>query len=280
MTRAGDHTAQAGIGMETPPETQHATVDRDEPPAPFTLPGIRALDTAAPLRWIGAGFQDFLAMPPASLFYGATLALMGYLLTNFYGGALGIAFTTGFLLVGPFLAIGLYDLSRQRAAGRHPQLAKSLTAWHGNLPAIGFYAAILMLSLAVWARVSVVIIALFFPDGVESFPALLAALRDSTDTWVFFLIYTLVGAGLAMFTFATSAVALPMLLDRKEMDAISAMIVSFNTIRVNTLPMLGWAAIIVALTAAGFIAWFVGLVIVLPIIGHGTWHAYRECVEG
>jgi uncharacterized membrane protein len=89
----------------------------------------------------------------------------------------------------------------------------------------------------------------------------------------------MVGAGLAMFTFATSAVALPMLLDRKEMDAISAMIVSFNTIRANTLPMLVWAAIIAALTAAGFVAWFIGLVVVLPIIGHGTWHAYQQCVE-
>lgn len=264
--------------METPEETRQATFEHDEPPAPFTLPGVRAIDMAAPLRWIGAGFRDFLAMPSASLFYGAALALMGYLLTNFYGGAIGIAFTTGFLLVGPFLAIGLYDLSRQRAAGKHPRLGPSLSAWNDNLPAIGFYAAILMLSLAVWARVSVVIIALFFPDGVESFTALLAALRDSTDTWVFFTIYILVGAGLALFTFATSVVALPMLLDRKEMDAISAMIVSFNTIRVNTLPMLAWALIIVALTAAGFVAWFIGLVVVLPIIGHGTWHAYRECV--
>lgn len=264
--------------METPEQTRQAVFDRDEPPAPFTLPGIRAIDTAAPLRWVGAGYRDFLAMPSASLFYGATLALMGYLLTNFYGGALGIAFTTGFLLVGPFLAIGLYDLSRQRAAGKQIRLATSLSAWNDNLPAIGFYAVILMLSLAVWARVSVVIIALFFPDGVESFPALLAALRDSTDTWIFFLIYTLVGAGLALFTFATSAVSLPMLLDRKEVDAISAMIVSFNAIRVNTLPMIAWAAIIVALTAAGFVAWFIGLVVVLPIIGHATWHAYRECV--
>lgn len=265
--------------MEKPTETPSVTVVRDEPPAPFTLPGIRVIEPSAPLHWVGAGFRDCLAMPVASLFYGATLTLMGYLLTNFYGGALGIAFTTGFLIVGPFLAIGLYDLSRQRAAGQRPRLAASLTAWQGNLPAISFYAVILMLSLAVWARVSVVIIALFFPDGVESFTALLAALRESADTWVFFAIYTMVGAGLAMFTFATSAVALPMLLDRKEMDAISAMIVSFNTIRANTLPMLVWAAIIAALTAAGFVAWFIGLVVVLPIIGHGTWHAYQQCVE-
>ena len=68
-------------------------------------------------------------------------------------------------------------------------------------------------------------------------------------------------------------------ISRKEMDDVSAMIVSFNTIRLNTLPMLLWAAIIVALTVAGFVTWFIGLVVVLPVIGHGTWHAYRDCVE-
>ncbi len=264
--------------METPQQTTPAAPDRGEPQPPFTLPGIRAVEAAAPLRWLDAGFRDCLAMPCASLFYGAVLALMGYLLTRYYGGALGIAFTTGFGLVGPFLAIGLYDLSRQRATGQRPRLRTSLLAWNDNLPAIGFYAAIAMLSLAVWARVSVVIIALFFPDGVESLTALLAALRDSTETWVFLTIYSLVGAGLALFTFASSAVALPMLLDRREMDAISAMIVSFNTIRLNPLPMIAWAAIIVLLTATGFVTWFLGLIVVLPVIGHGTWHAYRDCV--
>jgi len=264
--------------MDTPEGSTSATRS-DEEPAPFSLPGIRAIDTLAPLRWIGEGFRDLLAMPFASLFYGTTLTLMGYLLTTYYGGAVGIAFTTGFLIVGPFLAIGLYDLSRRRATNQPVRLVASLTAWRENFPAISFYAVILMLSLAVWARVSVVIIALFFPDGIESFEALIGALKDSPDSWVFFIIYTMVGAGLALFTFATSAVALPMLLDRKEMDAISAMIVSFNTIRLNTLPMMVWAAVIVALTTAGFLSWFVGLVVVLPIIGHGTWHAYRECVE-
>lgn len=265
--------------METSGNTHNAAGTGPSSPAPFPLPGIRSIGKAAPLRWVGAGFRDVLAMPAASLFYGVTLALMGYLLTHYYGGALGIAFTTGFLIVGPFLAIGLYDLSRHRAAHQPPELGASLTAWKNNLPAISFYAFILMLSLAVWARVSVVVIALFFPDGIDSIDTLYAAMKDSSDAWVFLFIYIVIGAGLALFTFATSAVALPMLLDRKEMDAVSAMIVSFNTIRLNTLPMLLWAAIIVALTVAGFVTWFVGLVVVLPVIGHGTWHAYRDCVE-
>ncbi len=256
-------------------------VHREDPNSvdAHALPGIRRVDNASPLRWLGSGFRDMVSMPLGSLFYGVVLATMGYLLTTYYGGAVGIAFTTGFLLVGPFLAIGLYDLSRHRESGAPAPFAASLTAWRANLPAIGFYAVILMLSLAVWMRVSVVVIALFFPAGIESIHELFAALGASPDAWAFVIVYVLVGAVLAMFTFATSAVALPMLLDRTEMDAISAMIVSFNTIRLNVVPMLGWGAMIVALTVAGFVTWFVGLVFVLPMIGHGTWHAYRDCVE-
>lgn len=263
------------------PETPTTPSNHTTAPAPadFSLPGIRKVDGLAPLRWLSLGFRDLVAMPGASLFYGVALTLMGYLLTNFYGGAVGIAFTTGFLIVGPFLAIGLYDLSRHHADGAPVSLAASMTAWRGNLPAISFYAFILMLSLAVWMRVSVVVIALFFPEGVESLNELFGALKGSPDAWVFVGIYLVVGAALAAFTFATSAVALPMLLDRNDMDAISAMIVSVNTIRENIVPMIRWAALIVALTAAGFISWFVGLIFVLPMIGHGTWHAYKDCVE-
>jgi len=263
--------------MQVPEEPP--VVHRIEDGAEFKLPGIRNIDNLAPLRWLGSGFHDMLAMPAASLSYGAILALMGYLLTHYYGGATGIAFTTGFLIVGPFLAIGLYDLSRRRAVGEPTQLALTLTAWRGNFPAISFYAVILMLSLAVWMRVSVVVIALFFPDGIESVNELFTALGGSADAWVFVVIYLVVGASLAMFAFATAAVALPMLLDRTEMDAISAMIVSFNAIRVNLVPMAWWALIIVVLTTTGFLSWFIGLVFVLPMIGHATWHAYRECVE-
>ena len=243
------------------------------------LPAIKTVPTSAPLTWLGRGFDDLLAMPVGSLFYGAILATMGYLLTNFYGGAIGIAFTTGFLIIGPFVAIGLYELSRRRAAGESTRLQLTLTAWRANLSAISFYAVILMLSLAVWMRVSVVVIALFFPDGVESLNELFTALQRSSDAWIFAIVYLCMGAVLASITFATSAVALPMLLDRDEMDAISAMIVSFNVIRQNLPAMALWAALIVALTAAGFLSWFIGLAIVLPIIGHATWYAYRDCVE-
>jgi len=250
----------------------------DDQDAPFAWPTVRQVDARAPWRWLRAGWEDLRAAPAPGLFYGAVLALMGFLLTRYYAGAVGLALITGFLLVGPFLAIGLYEVSRRRAQGAAVALGPTLIAWKANLPSIGFYALILTLSLAVWIRVSVVVVALFFPDGTPTVVEFIGELGRSPDAWGFLLAYAAAGAGLALLVFATSAVSLPMLLDRGTMDVVSAMIVSFNVLRMNFRPMLVWGAIIVALTAVGFASLYVGLVIALPVIGHATWHAYRDTV--
>lgn len=236
----------------------------------FVWPQIRPLAPGALRRWLAAGWADLAAAPGPSLFYGAALALMGFLLTRHFGGAVGIALTTGFLLVGPFLAIGLYELSRQRERGEPVRLAPSLVAWRANVPAIGFYALALTLLLAVWIRVSVVVVAIAFPHGRGDW--------TSPDTWVFAAFYAAAGGALALFVFATSSLSLPLLLERRDMDTITAAIVSFSALRRNLPVMLAWAACIVALTAAGFALYCVGLIVALPLIGHMTWHAYRESV--
>lgn len=241
------------------------------PEATFVWPRVNTLAPGAVRRWLAASWADLAAAPAPSLFYGAVLALMGLLLTRFFGGAVGIALTTGFLLVGPFLAIGLYDLSRRRQAGEAPRLAPTLTAWKANFPAIGFYALALTLLLAVWIRVSVVVVALFFPDGRIDWA--------SSAVWIFGAAYAAAGSGLALFVFATTSLSLPMLLDRRDMDTISAAIVSFNALRANFAQMLLWAATIAGLTAAGFATSCAGLVLVLPLIGHMAWHAYRETIS-
>jgi len=236
----------------------------------FVWPRVQPLAPGALRRWFAAGWADLAAAPGPSLFYGAALALMGFLLTQYFGGAVGIALTTGFLLVGPFLAIGLYELSRRRERGEAARLAPSLIAWKANFPAIGFYALVLTLMLAAWIRVSVVVVALSFPEGRIDWA--------SPDAWVFAAAYAAAGGALALFVFATSSLSLPLLLDRRDMDTITAAIVSFNALRTNFATMLGWAACIVALAAAGFATFYLGLVVALPLIGHTTWHAYRESV--
>jgi uncharacterized membrane protein len=246
-----------------------ADTDRREETA-FVWPVVNALPPGALRRWFAAGWADLAAAPGPSLFYGAALALMGFLLTRYLGGAVGVALTTGFLLVGPFLAIGLYELSRRREQGEPMRLAPSLVAWKANFPAIGFYALVLTLLLAVWIRVSVVVVALSFPEGSIDW--------GEPQTWMFAAAYAAAGSALALFVFATSSLSLPLLLDRRDMDTVSAAIVSFNALRTNFATMLAWGACIVALTAAGFATYFIGLIVVLPLIGHMTWHAYRDTV--
>jgi uncharacterized membrane protein len=253
---------------------EHAGQDRD-----YQFPQVRIVSGGAPLRWLQRGWADIRRAPLASLFYGIAFSLMGMLLEWFVDrAAVELALVTGFLLVAPFLAIGLYDLSRAGEAGKRVMLADSLSAWQVNAGAVGLYALILALLMAVWIRVSVVVVALFFTGGLPAPGALLPELVASGDGLAFMAVYGAAGFGFALLVFATSVVSIPMLLDRKEMDALTAMIVSFNAVRLNFGPMLMWAAFIVALTAIGLATWHIGLVLTMPLIGHATWHAYREVV--
>jgi uncharacterized membrane protein len=259
---------------ETDPRPDAAPGD-----APPGFPSVRPVDARAPWRWLAAGWQDLRAAPGPSLFYGVVLAVMGFLLTHSPGkGAVELAFLTGFLIVGPFLLMGLYDISRRVRRGERVLLGPTLTAWRANAPAIGFYALILALLLAVWIRVSIVVVALFFEGAAPSIEALAKGALESPDTLAFAAVYAAAGAGFALLVFATSAVSLPLLLDRPQTDTVTAMIVSFNAVRTSFGPMLVWAAIVVVLTAAGFATFYLGLVVALPLVGHATWHAYRDVV--
>jgi uncharacterized membrane protein len=240
----------------------------DQPEQVVLLPKVNRVRPGAVARWLRAGWQDLRATPGPSLFYGGVLAGMGLLLTRHFGGAVGLALSTGFLLMGPFLAIGLYELSRRHERGFARSFAGSLQAWRLNFSAICFYAVALTLMLAVWIRVSVVVVALFFPEGRIDWLA--------PESWIFVGAYAIAGSGLALFVFATTWVSLPLLLDRRELDTISAAIVSVGALRANFRAAVAWGATIVVLTAIGFATLSAGLVVVLPLIGHATWHAYRE----
>ena len=112
----------------------------------ISVPKVRQVASGAPWRWVHKAVADMKAAPGPSLFYGGVFAIMGLLLQSFVGvAALELALVTGFLLVAPFLAIGLYDISRTREQGRPLKFSHTLVAWQANAPAIGFYALILML---------------------------------------------------------------------------------------------------------------------------------------
>src|SRR5262245_19691065 len=209
------------------------------------------------MRWLARGWDDLRATPVPSLFYGVVLALMGWVIGRFFShAAYELAFVTGFLLVGPFLAMGLYDISRRRSRGEPVRLAPALTAWRANLPAIGFYALILALLMALWVRVSVVVVALFFEGGMPTVQTLGRDILAAENGLFFLAAYGAAGAGFALLVFATSVVSLPMLLDRDQMDTLTAMITSFSAVRLNLGPMLLWAALIVTLTTIGFATFY------------------------
>lgn len=246
----------------------------------YRWPRVRSVSMNAPWRWMRKGVADLRAAPGTSLFYGGVLAAMGFILGRFVGqAAYELAFVTGFLLVGPYLAMGLYDVSRRLERGERVALRSTLLAGRSNAPAIGFYALILALLMAVWIRVSVVVVALFFEGGMPTIETLVRDIAASESGIVFLLVYLAAGSGFALLVFSTSAMSLPMLLDRPHMDTLTAMISSFNALRLNFVPMLLWAAVIVILVAAGFATFYLGLIVVLPVIGHATWHAYRESIE-
>lgn len=246
----------------------------------FRMPTVKEVAPGAPLRWLSRGVADMKAAPGPSLFYGGVFAIMGAMLDNFlHVAALELALVTGFLLVAPFLAVGLYDISRSLQRGKPVVFSYTLVAWQANAPALGFYALILALLLAVWIRVSVVVVALFFASELPGEGSLLVQLTSSPEGWVFMGAYAAAGLGFALLVFSTSAVSIPMLLDRYGMDTLTAMITSFNVLRRNFRPMVLWAMIIVALMGAGFFTWYLGLIITAPVVGLASWHAYRDCVE-
>jgi uncharacterized membrane protein len=241
------------------------------------FPHIEEAGLDAPRRWLAAGWRDLRRAGSASLFYGASFALAGWLLAIVFARAYALfsGLVTGFLLLAPFLAMGLYDLSRRIEQGEPPRLIPSLAAWRSNLANISVLAGVLTVVLLLWARASMVLFALFFDaPGLPTFAGIVHSVV-TLEQPEFALIYLGVGGLFALFVFAISVIAVPLMLDRKT-DAITAAIASIAACARNPGTMLLWGACIAVLTAVGIATWFAGLIFIMPLLGHATWHAYRE----
>ncbi len=243
-----------------------------------TIPEVRVVGATAPLRWLAAGWRDFRAHPLPSAFYGACFATMGFLIYLVFRHAYQYvsALVTGFFLVGPFFAIGLYALSRRDERGEPPWLAPTLDAWAGNKSAIGLFALVLGVILLVWARASLIVFALFFTQDVPDMKDFSGRIF-AVDNLEFLLVYLCVGGFFAILVFAISVVSVPMMMDRNT-DGIVAVLTSLKAVLANVPAMIVWGLLIVVLVGLGFALWFVGLIVTVPVIGHATWHAYRELV--
>lgn len=243
------------------------------------FPVIRTIDCRAIPRWLRAGWRDCRRAGAASLFYGACFAGAGWLMYFVFAEAYALfaGLTTGFLLVGPFLSMGLYDLSRRIESGKPPELLPTLGAWRPNLGNVGVFAAVLAVVLLVWARASMVVFALFYTGGLPTFADVVHSVLTFAEP-EFAIVYFAVGGFFALFVFAIGVVSLPLMFDRQT-DAVTAAIASLLACARNPGPIVLWGACIVLLIAAGFATLFFGLILVTPLVGHATWHAYREIVQ-
>jgi uncharacterized membrane protein len=242
------------------------------------FPTIREVDAMAPLRWMRQGIGDFKACPLPSLFYGFCFAAMGLIVTAVFEHAYEYtaALTSGFLLLGPFLAMGLYEISRRHEQGRQCALTPTLTVWTRNAGNIGIFAVVLGIVFLVWARASLVVFALFYTNEMPNLSGFLTEVL-AMENIEFLLVYFGVGLLFATIVFAASVISVPLMLDRDQ-DAISSMLASVGALARNPAAMAIWAALIVTLTLLGFASFHLGLVVLMPIVGHATWHAYRDLV--
>lgn len=249
------------------------------PPLPREDLYGRHLPAGAAFAWLSAGWNDLAANPGPSLAYGVAVFLvsLGIVWGMFAFGLDYILFPAlaGFMVVGPVLAVGLYEKSRRIARGEPISLRSMLFVEARSGAQILFIGVILCLLMLLWMRAAVIIYALFF--GLRPFPGLdhVAAMLFTTPVGLAMLVVgSLVGGLFAAFSFAISAFSIPMLLNER-LDAFTAMGTSMAMVWNNLPVMLAWGAIVLVLSLASFALGMLGLVVVFPLLGHATWHAYK-----
>lgn len=240
---------------------------------------LRPLRLSDPFLWLHRGWSDLVAVPGIALFYGACFWAMAALLSAVFRNMpqYTISFVSGCFLVGPFLAMGLYEVSRRREQGLPQSLGASLTCWSGHLGSMGMLVLVLLLLELLWGRASLVVFAVFFNTAMPSTAGVMAAVFNPAN-WQFIAVYLAVGGIFAALVFSTCVVSLPMILDR-DTDAVSAGIASIQAVALRTGPMLLWGALIVALVLGALsLPWAIGILLVGPWLGHASWHAYRGSI--
>jgi uncharacterized membrane protein len=244
---------------------------------------VRQVSFEQPFQWLAAGVRDFIAAPLPSLCYGLLFVIAGYVLT--FGlwrvGSIYMLWplASGFMLVGPALTLGFQAISRDLERHRRPSFIGALLAWQANAGPILHAGMAFMFLFLVWFRLAELTFALCFPftAGLDV-QGLLNATFFTSGGLLFLTLFSALGAGVAAAAFAGGAFALPILLDR-DVGMCEAIATSFTAVMQNRGTMALWAATLVVLTVAGMAAFYVGLVITLPLAGHATWHAYRAVIR-
>lgn len=245
------------------------------------IPSIRRVAAAAPIGWLRLGWRDLRRSWPVSLSYGVLFALLGAALMSWARDSshLGVTLVSGFALVAPFLAVGFYAVSSRLEHGLDAGgLLHPLSKLRRNGASIGLFAVMLAFILSAWERISALLVGLFLRNDLVATGYFSLGLLFDGEHLGFVVAYLAFGAILAALVFALSVVSLPMMLDR-PVDFVTAITTSLWSVWRNPLPMLAWAVLIGALTLLGVVTYFVGLAVLFPLLGHASWHAYRDLVE-
>lgn len=254
-----------------------ATVDSSHPPVyrDMSLPPRRRIDRTAALTWLDHGRHYFNRARGLSIAYGATFAVIGMLIT-----LLGLsqpqfvfAFWSGFLLIGPLLATGLYRVAQMQDRGEPVTLSNAARALKGRLGSVVLFALLLALVMIAWIRFSTLIAALYV-GNIAGTASLIGAL-GSPEGIGFLVVLFGVGALFAAAMFALTAWSLPMVLDGRA-DFVTAITASVKATIEQPVPMLIWGAVVAGLTILGMLTLFATFVVIFPWLGYATWAAYKE----
>lgn len=291
MNPSSQHNDDGSNGDTSPPAAFAFQAQRPEPglpvmDAPYVPPPpvgpqalMRPVGPGAPFGWLAAGWRDLRAHPGIALFYGLCFWLMAFTLGAVFRAQPEYTLTiaSGCLLVGPFLAMGLYEVSRRREQGLRPELGASLSCWDSHIRSMGMLVLVLIVLELLWGRASLVVFAVFFNTGMPSTTGVLHAVFNPQNL-EFVAVYLAVGGMFAALVFSTAVVSIPMILDR-DTDAVTAAITSIRVMFSNPGVMLLWGLLITALIALALLPWGLGLVLIGPLLGHASWHAYRGTVR-
>jgi uncharacterized membrane protein len=249
-------------------------------PSPETeVPAVREIPVLRPLAWLASGWHDLRYAPGVSLVHGLLCAAGGWIIAVLsveWPPLLPGAFS-GFVLVAPILATGLYEMSRCRERGRPGDMACALDAWRRGTRPLVWLGLGLAIAATAWVLVSAVLVALFVTAPITGAEAFLRHVVLSQGSNLF-PVWVLIGGLGASLVFAATVVSAPLLLDR-DTDLATAVWTSIRVVGANPVAMALWATIIMVATALSMATAMLGFVIAIPVIGHATWHAYRDTVD-
>ena len=252
--------------------------------APSKVPELRDMTLSDLGRALKLGLRDFRRKPMMGLFFANVYVLGGWLLYLFlfvtHQEWWAIPLTAGFPLLGPFLAVGLYEVSRRLETGEVEWRRNDIFSviWRQRLRQLPSMAWVIIVYFLFWSFFAHMLFALFLgPSALTNVTSSYAYLLEP-EGLTMLMVGTAFGAVFALVLFALTVVSLPLLLD-KELDFVTAMLTSVAVVRRNPGVMLVWAAIIAGLTFLGMLPGLLGLYVVLPLLGHATWHVYRASLS-